>query len=521
MEFSLRRRDSMAVGLLANYGGKAVVALLTVIALPILYQQLNSEGFGLFGFFYSLLALITLFDFGLSSAAQRDLAAMAGANGQANRMGLMRQCIHSLELPVIAVALAFCICVTGFSEGLATGWLRPRSLSTGEVAWSIRWMVLAASGQLLATYYASCLNGLSQFKWVNGIQTSFALLRFAAMLTVAGWLVPNDHPLADRVMQVFAVWAVANLTMAGALRMVLLRNFRGLAEKPRMDPAYLRRAFDFGLSVAGVTLLIMVFNQVDKFAASRTLNLAELGHYSMIWSLADVLYLFYFPIYTSFLPLLAARAADDTPAGLPESIQLAWDCMALAVVPAAVSLLVLPDYAIWAWTGDAALGSNWGYLLAIAMAAATFNAFLFVAFAVQQVSNRLRIWVRCVVLALVVYLPVSICAVVWFGAPGGIIGWSAGTICLASVLMVVCFSDQKYAGIRGALVLSALRTIASCVSVALVIRVLMPQAGNRWAALATLAVVACTLYIAAAIAQRRLSARIFNRLQHVPMLRGL
>ena len=70
-----RSGDSTAVGLLANYAGKGVVALLTLLALPALYHQLQGEGFGLFGFFYSLLALVTLLDFGLSTAIARDLAA--------------------------------------------------------------------------------------------------------------------------------------------------------------------------------------------------------------------------------------------------------------------------------------------------------------------------------------------------------------------------------------------------------------------------------------------------------------
>ena len=520
-EASLHRGDSVAVGLLANYGGKTAVALLTVFTLPVLYQQLHSEGFGLFGFFYSLLALTTLLDFGLSSAVQRDLAMQSTEGDPADRLIRMQRCIYSLELPVALIALALLLGVTAAAQWLASAWLQPRGLSSTDVAWSIRWMALAAVSQLLATYYTGCLNGLSQFKRVNGIQTGFALLRFAGMLTVSGWLIPNDHPLAQRVVEVFAVWALANLGMATFQRITLLRRFRGLG-RPQLDRGYLRRAYAFGLSVAGVTLLIMVFNQVDKLAASRTLDLAQLGHYSMVWSLADVLYLFYFPIYTSFLPVFAARAGDATLPALRESIVLAWSCMSLAMAPAAISILLWPDYAIWAWTGDAALGSSWGYLLAVAIAGATFNAYLFVIFAVQQARGGLGAWTPLVALALVPYLPLSIGAMAWWGAAGGIIAWSTASIALASLLMHSCLSDEKYREIRRPLILSAVKTIAACTVAGLAIRMLLPAATNRWTALATLAAAACTLYlVAAAYAQRPLSARILRYLRAAPAVRGL
>jgi O-antigen/teichoic acid export membrane protein len=516
----MRRGDSVAGGLVANYLGKAVVALLTVLALPVLYQQLGGEGFGLFGFFYSLLALITLMDFGLAAAVQRDLASDAGGPGGGHRVEAIRRRIRSVELPVALVALVFSIAVVAAAGYLSKSWLTPQVLSHGDVAWAIRWMALAASGQLLCTYYAACLNGLSQFKWVNSIQTTGALLRFAAMLSVAGWLVPNDFGLAQRVVGVFAAWATANLVMVAGLRLALQRNFQGDAAAPHRDWAYVRKALVFGMSVAGVTLLIMVFNQVDKFAASRALSLEQLGLYAMVWSLADVLYLLYQPIYTSFLPLLAASAGLADRAVLHEHVRLAWDCMSLAAVPVAVSIFVLPHYAVWAWTGDAALGTAWGYLLGFAMVGALVNAYLFVAFALQQANGRLGIWVRRIAWALALYAPAAVGAVTWLGAPGGVIAWSLGTVCLALSLIFICFSEAKYSEVRVPLYWSAIKTIAICLGAGLLVRLMAPAPATRWMALAGLMATGMLLYGVAALTQRRLSLRILDRLGHMLTSRG-
>ena len=514
MASSIRRGDSLAVGLAVNYAGKVVVAVLSVVALSLLYQWLGREAFGLFGFFYSLQAIISLLDVGVSSALQRDLASLSHQSDDQGRLLRMRQHIHTLELPMLLAAIVFCACIVAGAFWLAEHWLQPQTLSHASVASSVRWMALAATSQFLCVFYIASLNGLSQFKWVNSVQTAFTLLRFALMLTLAGWAFRADYATEDRVVGVFAVWAIANLFTAITLRKVLMRNFSDMDRTAlRMDCSYMKKALVFGASVAATSLLIMAFNQIDKFAASKTLTLPDLGRYAVIWSLTEVLYLFYQPIYTSFFPLLTARVVESSRPDLHAAVQLAWDCMSLAVVPAALTVLVLPHYAIWVWSDDAAFGQSWGHMLAFAMVGATVNAYLFVAFTLVQARDGLILWARFLGLALVFYVPVSLLALSYFGASGGVIAWSLATTVVSTILVVSCFSDIRYQGVRSALFVSAFKTIVLCLVVACSVRWLLPEAVGRWSALGALICMGLSLYAVAAMVQHALVMRMLMRLR--------
>lgn len=510
----IRRGDSLAVGLVANYVGKVIAAALSVVALSLLYQWLGREAFGLFGFFYSLQAIIGLLDVGVSSALQRDLASLSHRSGDQARRLRMRQHIHALELPMLLAAAVCCACTIAGAGWLAGRWLQPQTLSHASVATCVRWMALAASSQFLSVFYTASLNGLSQFRWLNSVQTAFTLLRFTLMLAVAGWVFGTAYATEDRVIGVFAVWAIANLFTAVTLRMVLMRNFSDVDRAAlRMDCPYMKKSLVFGVSVAATTLLIMAFNQVDKFAASKMLPLSDLGRYAVIWSLTEVLYLFYQPIYTSFFPLLTAHVAESSRAGLHSAVQLAWDCMSLAVVPAALTVLVFPHYAIWVWSDDAAFGQSWGHMLAFTMVGATINAYLFVAFTLTQARGGLMLWARILGLALVFYVPLSLLAMSYFGASGGVIAWSLATTVVSSILVVNCFSDIRYQGVRLSLFASAFKTIGLCLVVACCVRWLLPGAVGRWSALGALICMGLSLYAVATFTQYALAVQILMRLR--------
>ena len=100
--------DSLRRGLMANYLGKGFCALLSLISLPVLYRQLGPEAFGLFGLFFSVQAVLGVFDFGVGAAMQRDLAAL-NANAKQIRLANVVATLRSIEHLLWAIAITACL----------------------------------------------------------------------------------------------------------------------------------------------------------------------------------------------------------------------------------------------------------------------------------------------------------------------------------------------------------------------------------------------------------------------------
>ena len=506
MSLFLRSADSLSLGLFANYLGKLVVAFISLLSLPLLYSLLGTEGFGLFGFFYSIQALMGIMDFGLAGALQRDMARHAQPN--ALQLRRMREQISCTEKPVVLIVLMVMIALTVCAQFLANHWFQVQTIPISVVTECIMFMGLAAGAQLLNAFYLASLNGLRQFRKVNILQTTVALIRFPLVLMAAGWMSVYAAPIEQMLPRVFAIWACINVCGACLSRVLLMQNFQRMQSALPIDWTYLRASLRFGLSIACTTVLIMVFNQIDKLVASRSLSLGDFGHYAVIWSITEVLYLFYQPIYTSFLPIFSAQAALDDPIPTQESFKLAWDCMALATVPVAITLLVAPMEMVWLWTGQHEVALLWANNLRWAIGGALLNAFLFIPFAMQQGRGSLFDWVGILCVSLAVYAPACVWLMHFYGAKVGMAVWAVATLIMVMALMRKSFYSIKMPNVAVHASLSAIKTIFICGAGAALIYFLWPKTTTRFECLLLLGLLSCCMYVLALLTQRALYLRI-------------
>ncbi|MBC7648990.1 MAG: oligosaccharide flippase family protein [Vitreoscilla sp.] len=493
--------DSLRRGLLANYLGKGFCALLGLISLPVLYRQLGPEAFGLFGLFFSVQAVLGVFDFGVGAAMQRDLAAL-DANSRRIRPADVCATLRSIERLLWVIAITVCAVAFSLSTYLAGHWLGVQALPIEVVASTLGWITIAAALQLIGSFYMGCLNGLRLHAQTNIIQSSVWATRFVALMICikAGVAPPASMSLA--VLSVLQAWSAANLLLVVWARMNLTRALPATANTSGV--VHLKRAAQFGLPLVATTTLIMLFNQVDKIAASRLITLETLGKYTIVWSVAEVMYLMYQPIYTSFLPVFAGRFAAAQDAGhsfeLSQSVSLAWQMMTVAVFPVAVVIFALSGLVVFAWTGDRQLAQTSSGVLRWVIVGAGINAFLFIPFALQQAAGDMRPWAWRIALSLLLYAPLAIAAISRWGMLGAAAAWCLGSACLA---LWLARASIQYLGRQGlqlsdgaGMFTSSLKTLIICSMVVLLV-LLFPFPAERYGAAAlTLGTLAVCLLLA-------------------------
>ena len=423
------RPDSLIGGLAANYAGKAFNALLSLATLPILYRQLGSEAFGLFGVFFSFQVLLSVFDFGVGAAMQRDLAAWQSAPLDAEVRHVLPT-LRWIEGVLATIGLAAITLGWLGSHWIATGWLHVQGLELDLVARAIGWMAVAAALQFVGSFLVGCLNGLRRHRQASALQAGTWALRFALVLLCVRVGSAPAGSVPQAIVPVLQAWAFANAVQLVGAGLLLRQGLPALGAAPHR----VGEAVRYGLPLVAATTLIMLFNQADKLAASKLLPLETVGRYTIVWSIAEVMYLMYQPIYTSFLPVFcsqratAARAGDA--AGLWQSADLAWRVMTLVVLPVAAMLLAVPGLVIHAWTGDAELAREGGAVLRWVIVGATVNAFLVIPFALQQAGGDVLPWTWRIAAALPLYLPLALASVHAYGIVGGAACWCLGSVAL-------------------------------------------------------------------------------------------
>ena len=445
--------------------------MLSLVTLPILYRQLGGEAFGVFGLFFSVQVLLGVFDFGVGAAMQRDLAALQAGAATPPAADVVAT-LRSIERMLWGIVVGACVLAAAGNAWIAGHWLHVQALPLELVAQALLWMAIAASLQFIGNFYAGCLNGLRRHRQVNALQCAVWALRFVLLLWCVEAGVAPAGTMEGAVVTVLQAWAATNALHVVAARTMLMRSLPSAAGTPGV--AHLRQAARFGLPLVAATTLIMVFNQIDKLAASRLLALDNLGRYTIVWSIAEVMYLMYQPIYTSFLPVFAGRHAaartSGDASGLWQSIALAWRVMSIAVLPVAVMIFALPGLVILAWTGDAQLAESGGGVLRWIIAGAAVNAFLFIPFALQQAAGDLRPWTWRIAVALVFYAPLAILAIRQWGMQGAAAAWCLGSVALAAWLSRASGQSIPQApagsGFLASLVPGSLRTLLPCAVVA-------------------------------------------------------
>jgi len=112
--------------LIANYAGKIWVGIINLALVPLYIRFMGIESFALVGFYVTLQSLLVLFDFGLSTTVNRELARSSSLPGQEQEM---RNITRTLEIVYWSIAVMIGIGILLLSPLIASYWLKADTLS--------------------------------------------------------------------------------------------------------------------------------------------------------------------------------------------------------------------------------------------------------------------------------------------------------------------------------------------------------------------------------------------------------
>jgi O-antigen/teichoic acid export membrane protein len=408
------RRDTMY-----NLSGSLAPMAVALLTIPLLLRRVGDVRFGVLALVSLLLGHFAVFDFGLSRATARWIAALAPDDTAGRRRVFWTSVWMNVGFGLLGTAALFVL-----AEPLMSRVFRLEDTARAEVMTALPWIAAGVPLATLAGVLAGALDGRQRFDIANGVQAAGAVIG-QVTLVVAAWAISP---------QLGVLIPATVLARAFSVLLLLGASVWYVAPGRPLPPdrARARELLGFGAWMSVFALITPFFMTLDKFVLGAVAGAAAVAYYAIPDQLVRRL---------SVLPLAVARTmfsripASDAATSRDLSARSA-NVLIAAVTPTVVVLVVAmrPFLAVWIDSAFAARAAVPGILLAGVI---WLNSLAMIPSVYLQASGRPDVTAKLALLEILPHAAVLWASIRAFGAAGAAAAVLILTIVDAGVLMVL------------------------------------------------------------------------------------
>jgi O-antigen/teichoic acid export membrane protein len=471
------------LSLAAHAGGRVVAASITLLLAPVYARRLGLEAYGLVGIFTALQGLFALFDMGLGTALNRELA-MSSADDPRARSSAVR----TFEVVYVAIGVIVAAFLAAGTPFLRGSWVNSQALSAQTVTAALLLMAVGFAVQWPSSLYFGGLLGLQRHVVANAIQVFGTIVRAVGALVVI-----VIHP---SVVWFFGWNALAAAVQTIAMRAALVHQV-SMSPNARIDFGIIVRSWRLAAGLTGIAITSALLTQVDKVLLAKLLPLDVFGRYALSSTAANGLYNLAAPVFAVAFPSMTRRFAAGGTAAVAGFYHFISQLMVIAVVPASVLLIAFPTEILFAWTGDQHLAVQMSRVVALLAAGTALNGLMMVPYALQIAVGwtSLALWSN--VFAVMVLPPLMLIATRSFGAAGAAGCWLALNAGYLAVQPMLLHRRFLHSELRSWMFRDIAAPVVVVATLAVVTRQMLPPAASRATALVQVVTVGMMLLLAA------------------------
>lgn len=401
--------------IIANYLGQGWSGLMAVAFLPLYIQYLGVEAYGLIGIFAVVQALIMILDMGMGPTLNGEMTRFT--NGAYSPQSI-RDLLRSLEIICYSLAAVVVIVVWLSSDYIAREWLKAEHLPVVDVAHALTLMALVAALRLCEGIYRGSLYGLEHQVWYNFVYAFFTTLRYVGALAVLVWFSAS--------IEAFFVWqaGVSLLTLAGLATRVY-QSLPKARSSAKFSQGALASVWKFAGGVMGITIVTMLFLQMDKLLLLRLVSLKDLGYYSLAVTAANVLFMVVIPVTQAIYPQLVKLSSSDDQSGLAVIYHKTAQLVAVLTASASMLLCFFSSGIIFMWSGNEDLVRNTAPLLSILVVGSFLNGLSSLPYQLQIAHGWTGLLLKINILVVLIFIPSILVIAPLYGVEGAAWVWVA------------------------------------------------------------------------------------------------
>jgi O-antigen/teichoic acid export membrane protein len=411
---SSRARASLRANVIANYSGQLYGALLGLAMVPVYLHWLSAESYGLIGFFALLQSWAQLLDLGLSASISRQAARYAGGSlGSAE----FRQLLRTFEMLFWLVGTVLAAALAWRADLIAAYWLHVQRLDALQVQRSIQCMAIGVGARWVSGLYRGVLTALERQVWLNAFTGLVATLRFVAVVPVV--------MLFDRSIVAFFVFQV--VVAAVELCGLWIAAYRAApapeGSRTATNWPLIAEAFHFSAWVGLATIVWVFVSQADKLVVSATIPLGEYGFFTAAVGAAGAVSLSSLAVSQALLPRLTQLASAQHREALVALYRRATQLTFAGGAALTLTLAVLAQPILWAWTGDRSLALGYAPVLSLYSVGNLFMLLASFPYSLQHAEGDLRLHVWGNMLFALIMAPILLFLTKQYGAVGAGCAW--------------------------------------------------------------------------------------------------
>lgn len=399
---------------LANLAGSGWTAVTAVVSVPLYIKFMGIESYGLVGFFVTLVAASSLLELGLGATLNRECARWSVTDSPA---GGVRDLIRTLEVIYWALATAVGAVTVLLAPVIARHWLNSSTLAPETIESAIVVMGLVLTFQLPLSLYSGGLRGLHRQVRLTVVLVVMITVRNGGAVFVL-WLV-------SPTIQAFFIWQLVGAAAHTAITGLVLWKILPGTARPRVRLPLLRGVWRFAAGMSGTTVLVLALTQLDKLILSNVLTLEFFAYYSLAALAAGSLAYLFQPVFQAAFPRFSALVAAGDEPGLVRTYHRMAQFVAVLVVPAALVGAAFSRRILEIWTGNDMTAGNTHIVMTLLLLGTALNGLMTLPYALAIAYGWTRWPFYLNLVALTIFLPALVVAVLRYGGTGAAAVWLA------------------------------------------------------------------------------------------------
>jgi O-antigen/teichoic acid export membrane protein len=353
-----------------------------------------------------------------------------------------------------------------------------------EIAAAIRLMGIAIAFQLPSGLYVGGLRGLQRQVRANSIQIAWGVFRGLGAVLVLWLFSPT--------LFAFALWQlISNAIYCLFARLGLWRALPCSPRDPRPHFQWqvFRDTWRYSAGMTGMAVVSTLLIQTDKLAVSKMLSLEMLGYYTLAGSLASVPLMLASPIASAVFPRLTGLVASGDRKGLTALYHRTCELVAVAVIPAGLTVALFASDFIRAWTGSAITAQRAGPVASLLVGGQLMQAITVVPYYLALAHGEIRLNLQIGIASVVLITPVLVLLILKYGVVGAGFSWLVMNACTLPPYMYFLHRRFLPGELQKWVLCAVLRPLLASLPTVLLARLFLPVPSSRLLTLSVLGLI--------------------------------
>ncbi|MDX8393475.1 MAG: oligosaccharide flippase family protein [Mariprofundales bacterium] len=408
--------------MIANFVGSAWMGIASLIFLPVYLSMMGAESFALIGLFVSLINIFTILDLGLSPTLNRELARYSAKENSEQDMADVLRTLETIYWPLVLCLFSLLLFL---SPWIANEWLQNNQLPTTLIIQTLYLISGTIALHMLTVFYGAGLLGLQLQVLFNKINVVMITLRYVMVVPVLYIISPS--PI------VFFAWQV----LIGIIHLCVIAYLLWHQLLPRNQAKIriiiFKKIWVFSSTTSAISILGVLFLNMDKVLLSKWLSLEEFGYYTIASILAmsiapRIASPFFTALYPRFSQCIASNSYNELRKLYCESNALLF----VVLLPISMFIIVFSGEILHIWTGNIELAGELAWVLSLLSIGALGLGCMYIPYALQLSSAWTYFPLLTNVIALIIVTLLMFIFYNEWGVLGVALAW-----CVTNLLYIV------------------------------------------------------------------------------------